>query len=358
MDENLTGTSELTLRGFLEQTFKAYEKIQAELGEIDVLVKQSAAEVERLAQRNARVVNYLSQLQTNFDTIPREDIKEAYEALINAQQRLFTMRGQLEKLQSDQRNLRRLSETQRRLLAITEGLTDLPDVPQRARDQLNIVRVIQTEEAARQVLVRRMHDGPASSLSNFILQAEICERYFDSDPDQAREELTALKDSAAATFNAVKSFIFDLRPMMLDDLGVVPTLRRYIESFDEKHSISVTLNVTGQASRSEEHIEVTIFRAVQELLNNARVHGRATEIEVLLDLDVERLLVVVEDNGDGFNVDESFGEASARTTIGLPTLSDRIAMLNGELSIQSSLGQGTRVEFTIPVEDVAQTMVE
>ncbi len=358
MDENLTGTSELTLRGFLEQTFKAYEKTRAELGEIDVLVKQSAAEVERLAQRNARVANYLSQLQTNFDTIPREDIKEAYEALINAQQRLFTMRGQLEKLQSDQRNLRRLSEMQRRLLAITEGLTELPDVPQRARDQLNIVRVIQTEEVARQVLVRRMHDGPASSLSNFILQAEICERYFDSDPDQAREELKALKNSAAATFNAVKSFIFDLRPMMLDDLGVVPTLRRYIESFDEKHGISVTLNVTGQASRSEEHIEVTIFRAVQELLNNARIHGRATEIEVLLDLDIERLLVVVEDNGDGFNVDESLGEAATRTTIGLPTLSDRIAMLNGELSIQSSLGQGTRVEFTIPVEDVAQQMVK
>lgn len=349
MEEQIPGTSELTLGSLIELTFSAYEKTQAELIEIDVLIKQSAAEVERLAQRNARVANYLSQLQTNFDTVPREDIKEAYDALINAQQRLFTMRGQLEKLQSDQRNLRRLADMQRRLLAVTEGLADLPDAPARARDQMNAIRIIQTEEIARQVLVRRMHDGPASSLSNFILQAEICERYFDADPDQAKKELKALKKSAAETFNAVKSFIFDLRPMMLDDLGVVPTLRRYIESFDEKHDISVTLNVTGQAGRLEEHVEVTIFRAVQELLNNARVHGHANEIDVVLDIDEERLLVVVEDNGGGFNVDETLSEQSTRSTIGLPTLKDRIAMLDGQLSIQSSLGRGTRVEFTIPV---------
>lgn len=351
MEDRSPGTSELTLGSFIEQTFTEHEKTQAELQEIDVLVKQSAAEVERLAQRNTRVTNYLTQLQTNFDTIPREDIKEGYDALINAQQRLFTMRGQLEKLQSDQRNLRRLADTQRRLLAVTEDLTDLPDVRARTRDQLNAVRIIQTEEVARQVLVRRMHDGPASSLSNFILQAEICERYFDADPDQARAELKALKNSAAETFSAVKTFIFDLRPMMLDDLGVVPTLRRYIESFSEKNNVSVTLNVTGQASRLEEHVEVTIFRAVQELLNNARSHGHANEIEVLLDIDEERLLVVVEDNGGGFNVEETLGEQATRSTIGLPTLQNRIAMLDGEFSMQSSLGKGTRVEFTIPVPE-------
>ncbi len=107
MDEKVLTTSELSLRRFLEDTYKAYEKTQKELEEIDVLVKQSSAEVERLAQRNSRVASYLNQLQTNFDTIPRQDIKEGYEALINAQQRLFTMRGQLEKLQSDPRSLRR-----------------------------------------------------------------------------------------------------------------------------------------------------------------------------------------------------------------------------------------------------------
>jgi two-component system, NarL family, sensor histidine kinase DegS len=347
MEEYAELDEDLTLQGFVEDAYKDYEQTQSDLKEIDVLIKQSAAEVERLAQRNSQVGNYLRQLQANFDTVPREDIKEGYEALINAQQRLFTMRGQLEKLQSDQRNLERLANFQRRLLELSDGLNALP-VRHGRRDQSGVIRVIQTEESARQSLVRKMHDGPASSLSNFILQAEICQRFFDTNPDRARAELNALKSAAAATFGAVKNFIFDLRPMMLDDLGVVPTLRRYVESFQEKTSISVSITVTGLERRLEEHIEVTIFRAVQELLNNAMAHGQATQIQVLIDLDQDRVLAVVEDNGSGFNVDDILS-APNKNAIGLSTLRERIEMLGGELTIQSSLGQGTRAEFSIPV---------
>jgi two-component system, NarL family, sensor histidine kinase DegS len=335
---------------FIEDTYKDYEQTQNELKEIDVLIKQSSAEVERLAQRNAQVNNYVRQLQSNFDTIPREDIKEGYEAVVNAQQRLFTMRGQLEKLQSDQRNLERLAELQRRLLNVTDSIGVLPTArPGRRGDQSNVIRVIQSEESARQSLVRKMHDGPASSLSNFILQAEICQRFFDNNPDRARAELNALKGAAASTFGSIKNFIFDLRPMMLDDLGVVPTLRRYVESLQEKQQLSISITVTGIERRLEEHIEVTIFRAVQELLNNAINHGRATQIQVLLDLDQDRILAVVEDNGSGFNIDDVMN-SSAKSTIGLSTLRERIEMLNGEMNLQSSLGQGTRAEFFIPVE--------
>jgi two-component system sensor histidine kinase DegS len=350
MDEQTETTEEFSLQDFVDEAYDAYEQIQTELKEIDVLVKQSEAEVDRLAQRNARVGNYVSQLQTNFDTIPREDIKEGYEALINAQQRLFTMRGQLEKLQSDYRNLGRLAKFQRGVLDIVGGISELPDVRQVGPDQSNVIRVIQSEESARQSLVRRMHDGPASSLSNFILQAEICQRYFGTDPERARIELIALKSSAASTFSAVKDFIFDLRPMMLDDLGVVPTLRRYAESYEEKHKIPVSIAVTGVVRRLEGHIEVTIFRAVQELMNNAFVHGQASKIQVFLDLDSDRVLAAVDDDGSGFDVDTTMGEEPNRSTIGLPTLRERIEMLGGQMKIDSGLDKGTRVEFVIPVE--------
>ena len=336
---------------FIEETYKDYEQTQNQLKEIDILIKQSAAEVERLAQRNAQVNNYVRQLQSNFDTIPREDIKEGYEAVVNAQQRLFTMRGQLEKLQSDQHNLERLADFQRRILKVSDNIGVLPTArPGRRGDQSNVIRVIQSEESARQSLVRKMHDGPASSLSNFILQAEICQRFFDNNPDRARAELNALKSAAASTFGSIKNFIFDLRPMMLDDLGVVPTLRRYVESIQEKHDLSISITVTGIERRLEEHIEVTIFRAVQELLNNAIVHGRATQLQVLLDLDQDRILAVVEDNGSGFNIDDVLSDHS-KNSIGLSTLRERVEMLNGELNLQSSLGQGTRAEFSIPVEN-------
>lgn len=337
---------------FIDEIRKDYEQAQRDLKEIDILINQSAAEVERLAQRNAQVTSYTRQLQTNFETLPREDIKEAYEALSDAQQRLYTMRGQLEKLQSDQRNLERLADFQRRLLEFAGESIDLPDpsngMGMGVANDHSIVRLIQTEEAVRQSLVRRMHDGAASSLSNFILQAEICQRFFDVNPDRARQELNALKASAASTFSDVKDFIFDLRPMMLDDLGVVPTLRRYVESFAEKNGLPVTITVTGVERRLESHIEVTIFRSVQELLNNSTMHAQASQIQVSLDLAQDKITAVVEDNGRGFNADEAL--STNTKTIGLATLRDRIHMLGGKLNIQSRLGQGARIEFSIPIE--------
>lgn len=345
--------NEFSVASFLEDTHKDYEQTQRDLKEIDILIKQSAAEVERLAQRNSQVTSYTRQLQTNFETLPREDIKEAYEALNDVQQRLFTMRGQLEKLQSDQRNLERLAEFQSKIIELMDGATPMPSSggARRGVEQPNVIRVIQTEEAVRQGLVRKMHDSVASSISNFILQAEICQRFFDVNPDRARTELNALKSSAGSTFSNVKDFIFDLRPMMLDDLGVVPTLRRYAESFQEKNGVPVPITVTGVERRLESHIEVTVFRNVQELLQNAMNHAQATQIQIQVDMGSEQVTAVVEDNGSGFNVDDAFN--GTHKTIGLATLRERTEMLGGELNIQSNLGQGSRIEFSIPIIDEA-----
>lgn len=350
---------DISLEEFVEDLIAENDQTKSELREIDVLIKQSAAEVERLAQRNAQVTNYVSQL--DIETAPREDIKEGYETLQNTQQRLFTMRGQLEKLQSDQRNLERLTDLQSRILVVLESVGGIPSPSSKSAsssgksriggaDQSNVIRVIQTEESARQSLVRKMHDGPASSLSNFILQAEICERLFDSDPDQARTELHTLKTAAATTFGKVKDFIFDLRPMMLDDLGLVPTLRSYVNSFQDKSGVPISLAVTGLERRLESHIEVTVFRAVQELLNNARSHSRGTQLSVQLDMGDTAVTASVEDNGNGFNVDDILNDENRRT-IGLPTLYERIKMLNGEVNIESGIGQGTRAELAIPLSN-------
>ena len=338
---------DLPLSSMVEEQLNKYEQTQKELKEIDLLIQQTSAEVERLVQRDAQLNNYVRQMEINFDTIPRSDIKEAYEALNRNYQRLYTFRGQLEKLQSDQRNLERLSETQHLFLRLTNGLKSLPKrrgLTQQG-DLSDVIRVIRAQETERQSLVRQMHDGPASSLSNFILQAEICQRFFNTDPDRARTELNALKGAAAQTFGAVKNFIFDLRPMMLDDLGVVPTMRRYVEAFQEQSGIPVSLTITGMERRLESYLEVTVFRTVQELMNNARRHAQPSQLHVQFNLGEEILTAAVEDNGRGFLVDD------VRDTLGIPSIRERIIMLGGEFEIESSLGQGTRVEFSMPITE-------
>ncbi|RLC62601.1 MAG: sensor histidine kinase [Chloroflexi bacterium] len=338
-----------SLEQFLEECRKEYEQMQRELKEIDLLIQQTTAEVERMAQRNTQVTNRLRQVEAALDTVPREDIKEAYTAVLETQQRLFTMRGQLEKLQSNQRNVARYLDLLRSVIEIQDRSDYQSQVAEEGEPAKPlVVRIIEAQERERLRLSQHMHDGPAQSLTNLILQAEICERLFETDSERARAELTNLRNAVAGTFQKVKGFILNLRPMMLDDLGVIPTLRRYVDSFSDNTGVPTHLTITGKERRLESYKEVTIFRLVQELLNNAVEYGHATSVQINLDIGDDLACVSVEDNGSGFELSDTLTSADA-DRLGLATMRERVEMLGGQIHFDSSVGRGTKVSFELPV---------
>jgi two-component system, NarL family, sensor histidine kinase DegS len=331
------------------------EQTQKEIKEIDLLLQQTSAEVDRLAQRNAQATSNLKQLEASLDTVPRADLQAAYTAALDAQKRLFMMRGQLEKLQSDQHNvgryvayLRKVAESIQQLSDRSGPATAAATPESEITSQTSIVRIIEAQEQERQRLVRQLHDGPAQSLTNLILQAEICERVFDTDAERARHELGELKTAVTSTFQKVRDYMFDLRPMMLDDLGLIPTIRRYVDHYNEKSGVPAVLTVTGSERRFAPYKEVVIFRVIQELLANVRVHSHATRAQIFLDVSDDRIQTTVEDNGSGFNVAEVLNAAQPKG-IGLPTLRERVAMLGGEIRIDSAMGRGTKVSLQMPI---------
>ena len=335
---------------FLETCSEEYKKTQRELKEIDLLIQQTSKEVERMARRNTQATNRLRQAESSIETVPRQDLREAYSTVLDTQQRLFTMRGQLEKLQSDQRNMARYLNIVRSILE--HG--DHPDRPepeepdQELAPRASVVRIIEAQERERRRLSRQMHDGPAQSLTNLILQAEICERLMDSNPEQARIELANLKNSVAGTFQKVKGFILNLRPMMLDDLGLVPTLRRYLDSFSDNSDMMTDISVAGKERRMASHSEVTTFRIIQELLNNAREVSHASSARIMLDMRGDRLQVTFEDDGDGLEISDALTSDEAER-LGLTTMRERIEMLGGEIHFEGGLGRGTKVNFSLPM---------
>jgi len=338
----------------LAQMGEDYEQTQKELKEIEVLIRQSSTEVEKLAQRNAQLATKLRQMETNLDTVPRHDIKEIYTAAQEAQMRLFMMRGQVEQLQAKQQHLERHGDMLRQVLDMAgkAGLggdgADRGAAGGEGEGSL-IARIISAQENERQRLARQMHDGPAQSLTNLILQAEICERLFDTDPVRARAELGVLKDAVTSNFQKVREFIFDLRPMMLDDLGLNPTLKRYIQDFEAKSGLACNLVITGKEQRLPPHAEVTVFRVVQSLLNNVGEHANATHVEISLDLGPDGLKAKVEDDGSGFDVAEVMAAARQRKTMGLMTIIEQVEMLGGEIHFESSVGRGTKAELNLPI---------
>jgi two-component system sensor histidine kinase DegS len=337
------------VEAFIERAKADLEAVTSKLSEITLLVEQSQGEVDKLAQRNANITTRLHQIQSNFDTIPREDIRAAYESAQDAQQRLFTMRGQLEKLESDKKHLEDRARLLRDIRGVLEGGPVIePGSGTEDNGSLGIEQVIEAQEEERRKISRNIHDGPAQALSNFILQTEIAMRLFENQPDQAAQELASLKDAAAAAFSQVRDFIFDLRPMMLDDLGLAPTVRRYAEAFAEKSGIEISTTITGTERRLASHREVLAFRAVQEMLANAREHAQATDVKISLDMDDDQIRTIVEDNGVGF--DPVLLEEQEGPPTGLQRLRTRMQQLGGTLEVDSS-ETGSRVILNLPAGD-------
>lgn len=322
------------------------EQKQREMQEIDLMIEQSQVEVQKLTQRNATISARLQQIQSQIDTAPREDIRTTYDSALDAQQRLFVMRGQLDKLQSDRTQYANYRALLERVLEIEGSGGGHADARAKTASSTSqtVEMMIRAQEAERQRLARQMHDGPAQALSNFILQTEIAMRLFDVDQARAKEELATMKSAATGTFQKVRDFIFELRPMMLDDLGLTPTLTRFVESFKDQAGMDVRLTVSGLEQRLEPYLEVMIFRAVQELLSNAQRHSQAIQVWVQIDASEADVKVSVDDNGKGF--DAKAGEETGG--MGLKVIRDRVEMLGGQMEIDSTVGKGTRVSFEIP----------
>jgi two-component system sensor histidine kinase DegS len=299
-----------------------------------------------LTQRNAAITSHLQQVQNQLGGTPVEEIRMAYDSALDAQQRLFVMRGQLEKLQSDKSHFERYKLVLEKMQnGVVAGMA-APSSQSASAGKGSLASVemlINAQEAERQRLSRQMHDGPAQALSNFILQTEIAMRLLDVDPTQARDELGSLKVSAMGTFQKVRNFIFELRPMMLDDLGLIPTIRRYADTFKEQTGLEVNVTVSGTERRLESYLEVMVFRAIQELLGNAARHSQATLLKINIDLTDDLIRVGVDDNGRGFDIDSVKGK-----NLGLKLIRERTEMLGGTFEVDSATGKGTRVMFTLP----------
>jgi two-component system sensor histidine kinase DegS len=330
-------SGELDLQAELEEATKA-------LREITLMMEQSQGELSKLTQRNAAITTHLQQVQGQMDTLSPQEVRNAYDSALDAQQRLFVMRGQLEKLQAEKTHLERLKTVLAGASALPAGGDSSGGTSSGKSTLASVEMLVNAQETERQRLSRQMHDGPAQALSNFILQAEIAMRLFDIDAAQAKDELNSLKASAMSTFQKVRNFIFELRPMMLDDLGLIPTVRRYAEAFKEQTSLDVNVTVTGNEKRLETYLEVMLFRAIQELLGNAARHSQATQVKVLLDIGEDRVRVSVEDNGKGFDPDSAQQGAS----LGLKLIRERAEMLGGNFELDSAIGRGARISFGVP----------
>jgi two-component system, NarL family, sensor histidine kinase DegS len=335
------------------------ERNRQESDELERMARQVQSEVEKLAQREVSAASQLRSLLANIDRYSKDDIRSVFTLVQEAQLRLLSMRSQHEQLQLRQKALRERRDELEQLVeifgqfdasAVDVGFTDAVAPMAHETRETRIVEVIQAQENERLRISLQMHDGPVQTLSNLILRAEICERLIDRDAAQARAELASLKKAVHATLQETRRFIFDLRPMILDDLGLVPTLRRYAQDFTERFHIPASVVVQNMDARLPSHYEVALFRFIQEALNNVHKHANASTVRVLIERTDEEVQIAIEDNGAGFAVNDVLRDGDNKGRMGFAMMRQQIeTLLQGKLGVESVAGRGTRVVASVPL---------
>jgi two-component system sensor histidine kinase DegS len=215
------------------------------------------------------------------------------------------------------------------------------------------LKVIEGQELERERIARDMHDGPAQSLSNLIIKTELCLKLLDKDRDRTRLELQTLRSHIRSTIDETRRLIYNLRPMSLDDLGLIPTIERHIDKLLDEVDFIIELNIDFKNESRKENINsiitLTVFRILQEALNNSKKYSKSTKVIINITFFEEYMEVSVIDNGIGFDIDNIKLKLNDHRGFGLSMMRERTNLLSGELKILSNENRGTSIYVKIPI---------
>ena len=349
----------------VEYSRKECIKLEEELNEIRFRVDKVIEEVDALEIEERRSRINLSRVSKNFDINTENDIKDAYDKANELRIALLLKREEekvlREKREEKEFNLKSAIEVYEKIEQVgkTVGVASeflkgnldeiIDTVDDLNKRQLLGIKVIEVQEEERKRLARDIHDGAAQSIANILLKAELCEKLINMNENRAIEELQNLKTITKDTLNDIRKTIYDLRPMSLDDLGLIPTLKRYIYDFNENTWINVELNIVGEPYELEPAIEVAIFRIIQESLNNIVKHSKASNAMISIEFLIDKIKLVISDNGIGFDMEEINNTHSVNEGFGLISIRERTELLQGEFDIKSTSNSGTRLIVSIPL---------
>ncbi|XOS91612.1 sensor histidine kinase [Brevibacillus laterosporus] len=338
--------------------------IKKEIVEIRQVLTEVIQNVDNLELQSRRSRLRLVQVSRNFQSFTETDIRAAYEEAHNVQIELSLMRereNNLKKRRDElEFRLRNILETITRAEGLLSQISvvhsflagDLSKVEEALESakqhQLMGLKIIQAQEEERKRVAREIHDGPAQSMANVVLRTEIVEKMLKNDAIQdAQQELGSLKEIVRMSLADVRKIIFDLRPMALDDLGLIPTLQKYIQTFEDRSKLHIDLIVFGKEHTLESSFKAAAFRLVQECLNNVYKHAKANFVQIKVEFQLENMFIVVKDDGIGFNVSEVSKKGQS---FGIMGMKERCQLLNGRIGITSNNKEGTRVVFQIPLQ--------
>lgn len=217
-------------------------------------------------------------------------------------------------------------------------------------------KIVAVEEDARKKLARDLHDGPTQSVAAIAMRVNYIRRLIERQPQQAIEELWKVEELARRTTKEIRHMLFTLRPLVLESQGLVAAVGQLAEKMRDTHDTEVTLQVQPDVETYlDTHAQGVLFYIIEEAVNNARKHAQAQQIIVRLFRREAYVVVEIEDNGVGFDVDAVTASYDRRGSLGLVNMRERAELIEGTLRIQSVPGRGTKITIALPLRPGAES---
>lgn len=338
-------------------------RLETKLKTINDKIKMVISDVEKLDAKEKQSRRVLVDVSRDFSKRSEERIRKAYEQANDTQIHLIIKRQEEEELSRERKEFETLLRNTRSTLERAERLTTkfsvaleflegnmedfsntITDLEQR---QMLGRKIIHVQEEERRRVSREIHDGPAQTFSNILLKIDLCEKLMSIDPERAKQETALLKQIVRNSTKEIRKIIYNLRPMAIDDLGLEPTLKRYIEDFEADTGLHIDFWAGNELALDDTIQKLALFRVVQEALHNVHKHANATECNVTLQQDQHQVVLTVKDNGKGFDVQSV--RIKKDSGFGIMNMKERIELLNGNLRITSSEKEGTTLTAVLPL---------
>ncbi len=346
-----------------EQSRQEYKMLEQELRDVRIKVATVIEKADRM-QNHARFArNRLAEVSTQFQKYTNDEIQRVYEQANEYQVELALLQQEEKQLRERRDNIERRLMSLKGTIERAEQLvgqmsvvfnflsSDLQQVSEIIEDarekQAFGLKIIEAQEEERKKLSREIHDGPAQMMANVLLRSELVECiYQDKGMEEALKEIRELRNLVKMSLADVRRIIYDLRPMALDDLGLVPALIKYLKTFEEHTKMPIHFQHFGREQRLPQQLEVALFRLVQEAVQNAYKHAEPSEVKVKIEIKASKVIILIKDDGKGFEQSEK-----KEGSFGLMGMKERVNMLKGDLKIHSRKKEGTAIFIEVPITE-------
>lgn len=210
--------------------------------------------------------------------------------------------------------------------------------------------IIKAQEDERLRVARDIHDGPAQIMANVAMRLDVCQRLIDRDPKRVQAELQQLRDLLRIGLQDARKLIADLRPMALDEVGLVPTLQDLVCEAGAESGYATSFDVEGDERTLDPAVAIALFRICQEALSNVGKHAQASRVHVRLSFTADAVVLAVKDDGVGFAT-ETLPMLLQGTRFGLVGMRERAGLLGGQFAIDASPGGGVTITVTVPLTE-------